>query len=266
VTEEDIAAWLEHYPYRSAARRSYFEGLRSLFAWCLRHGEVLVDPTVGIKVAYPAQKVPRALTEEQYAAVLTAARNHSPLRGYTVVLLYYSAGRIMEVLSLHWEDLSDEGIVFRKTKNGNERLIPWSPGLRRATDGLHSYFGEKELVLPRSAQTVAAWLQRAGQDAGVPHVHPHLFRSTAATRMLAHGARPHAVMDGLGHSKLTTTQRYWAIEGQDVSDAFNLLERTEEAPTTWTLPRPRLFGVIPASGTAQTSLPPADLPLMYGTG
>jgi integrase/recombinase XerD len=140
-----------------------------------------------------------------------------------VELLYYSAGRITEVRSLRWGDLTDDGIVFRTTKNGHERLVPWSPGLRGAVEGLREHFGEGRLVLPRSAQTIALWLSRAGVAAGVEGVHPHLFRSTAATRMLVGGARPHAVRDVLGHAKLTTTQVYFAVEHTDKVAAVQVL-------------------------------------------
>ena len=222
-TENDIAAWLEKFPYRSASRRSYFNALLNLFGWAARNGHIERNVVRGIKVPAPVEKVPRALTEEQYEAVRDAAYKRSPVRGYTVELLYYTAARINEVLNVRWEDCTDEGIVLRITKTGNERLVPWSDGLHRAVTGLRSFFGEQPYLVPRSGQTVWLWVRTAGVDAGVPDVHPHLFRSTAATRALVRGARPHAVKQFLGHSKMQTTTRYWAVEDEDVKQAVNLL-------------------------------------------
>jgi integrase/recombinase XerC len=223
-TEQDVVDWLErHTAYRSSARVTYFNALRCLFSWAARHGYAPADITRDLKVPSPVQKVPRALTEEQYEAVRRAAFHRHPMRGYTVELFYHSAGRLTEIRMLTWDDLTDEGIVFRHTKNGKERVIPWSPGLRRATEGLRGFFGEQTHVLPRCGATITGWFSLAGKEAGVARVHPHLFRSTAATRMLVRGARVHGVREVLGHAKLTTTQIYLATSLEDMQQAVGLL-------------------------------------------
>ena len=223
-TEMDVATWLERWPHRSAARRSYYNGLLNLFGWAARNGYVAENICREIQVKAPPEKVARALTDEQLQAVIAAAFKRHPVRGYALELLYYSGARINEVLNLRWDDATDEGLVLRITKGSNrERLVPWSDGLRHAWMGLRSHFGEQPYVVPRSAQTVWLWCRQAGVEAGVPDVHPHLFRATTATRAMQRGARAHAVRELLGHSKLTTTQRYMAPERGDVQEAVNLL-------------------------------------------
>lgn len=222
-TENDVATWLEHFPYRSSARRSYYNALLCLFGWAARNGHTKTNIVRDIRVPAPVEKVPRALTVEQLEAVRTAAYKRAPVRGYALDLLYFSAARCNEVLNLTWEDVTDEGLVLRVTKTGNERLIPWCDGLRHAVEGLRQHFGEQTKIIPRSQQTVWLWVRTAGEEAGVKDVHPHLFRSTAATRALVKGARPHAVRSLLGHSKMQTTTRYWAVESEDVQEAVNLL-------------------------------------------
>lgn len=223
VKESDCAAWLERWPFRSSARRSYYNGLRCFFDWSVAHGYITENPLGNIRIVAPKKKVPRALSIEEYEAVKLAAYKRSPMRGYAVELLYYSAGRITEVLELRWEDVSSEGIIFKKTKGGKERRVPWNPGLMKAVTGLRGFFGSDERVLPRTQQTVWLWVKQAGNDAGIRNVHPHLFRSTAATRMLVNGARPHAVQNFLGHESIKTTQVYWAVEEEDVKEAGQLL-------------------------------------------
>lgn len=223
VTDAHIAAWIETFPFRSATRVTYFHALRSLFAWLVRHGHIDRDPTADIRVPSPEVKEPRALTVDQYEAVKAAAYAHSPIRGYAIELLYHSGGRIGETLGLTWNNVTSEGIIFTHTKSGKERLVPWSQGLRRAVEGLRSHFGEQVRVLPRSEQTVWLWCREAGRAAGVVRVHPHLFRSTAATRAQQRGALPTAVQGLLGHTKLETTQRYMATRREDVQKAVDLL-------------------------------------------
>jgi len=223
-TEMDVAGWLETFPYRSSARTTYHNALKSLFSWAVRNGHHPgPDPTISIPTVSPRQKVPRALSAEEVELVRKAAYARHPMRGYTIDVLYYTAARIGETLALKWGDLDEEGIVFKHTKNGKERRVFWTPGLRAATDGLYSLFGEKDRVIPRGYGTVASWITTAGTDAGIPHVHAHLFRSTAATRMVSEGARLMAVRDILGHSKLSTTSIYLATSKGDMKEALNLL-------------------------------------------
>jgi integrase len=223
VTEAMVAAWIETFPFRSSRRVTYFHALHNLFGWMLRHGHIDKDPTAGIRVPTVEEKEPRALTVEQYEAVKAAAYRHSPVRGYAVELFYYSGGRLGETLQLTWSNVTAEGIIFTHTKSGKERLVPWSPGLKRAIEGLRDHFGEQDRVLPRAEQTVWLWMREAGRDAGVEKVHPHLFRSTMATRGLQRGASAPAVQKVLGHSKLTTTSRYLAVDREDMAKVVRLL-------------------------------------------
>jgi len=228
VTGSMVDQWLStKTSFRSSARSTYFMALRSCFTWMLRNGYMDTDPTAFIRVPPREEKAPRALTVEQFEAVRAAAYNRDPMRGYALDLLYYSGGRIGETLTLRWEDINwdeEQGtITFTHTKSGKDRVVPMTPGLRHALLGLKSRFGERTCVLPRKSQTVWAWCREAGVTAGVQNVHPHLFRSTAATRMMQAHARPDAVQHMLGHSKLVTTQRYWSIHDEDIREAAQLL-------------------------------------------
>lgn len=223
VTETIIAAWIESFPWRSSRRTTYFHALKSLFAFALRNGYIGADPTAGIRVPSPEEKEPRALSRDQYEALVAAAFARSPVHGYAVELLYYSAGRIGEVVGLTWDRVTPAGVIFAQTKGGRERTVPWSPGLKHAIEGLHTHFGEQDRVLPRADATVWTWVREAGRAAGIEGVHPHLLRSTAATMMNRGGAELVVVGKVLGHRKVTTTQRYRAIDQGETADAVKLL-------------------------------------------
>jgi integrase len=90
-----------------------------------------------------------------------------------------------------------------------------TPGLLTTLTELHDWSGTYDLVIPRTEATVWQWCRTAGKDAGIERVHPHLFRSTAATAMLRSGGRVHAVSSVLGHSSIKTTQRYLAVDEDD---------------------------------------------------
>lgn len=223
VTPEHIASYLGEFPMRSSSKRTHYQGLRNLFQWAYRREVIPKDPTLMVLVPKVVEKVPRALTETEYANVLAAAYARNGRRGATLELLYHTGGRIGEILTLRWDEISDEALLLHGHKTGKDREIPMTPGLFEVLRKLHGFFGDQEFVVPRCGATVWGWCREAGREAGVARVHPHLFRSTAATRMLVRGARPHAVKDVLGHASIRTTQAYWAVEKEDKQAAVDLL-------------------------------------------
>jgi integrase/recombinase XerD len=245
ISENDVVDWLESFPYRSASRVTYYNALKSLFGFAVRHGELERNPMTHVHVKAPEPKEPEALSEEQCSAVIAAAYAHNPLHGYATEFLFYSGGRVSEITHARWEDVSSTGLIFRTTKNGKDRRVPWSPGLVRAIEGLRSYFGDHERILPRSNNAVWTWVKTAGIRAGIQGVHPHLFRSTAITIAADRGARLDHVQAWVGHSKLATTQRYRKLNREEVDAVGQMLDLGEG---TW-----QETGTDSASGSARTS-------------
>lgn len=224
--ERDCAAWLESFPQRSASRMLGYHALKALFTWAKRNRLVCVNPVEHLKPLPPEERAARALTIEQYEAIREAAHRRSPVRGFTVELLYHTGGRITEVRTLTWSQVTPDGVRFERTKGARERVVPWSDGLRRAVDGLRTYFGDDPVLVPRSAQQIGRWLKDAAEDAGIEErVHPHLFRSTAITHMLRGGAKLKAVGSVVGHQNIRTTNRYVADFEEDRADAVAVLDR-----------------------------------------
>lgn len=222
VTSDDIAGYLATFPYRSASRRTYYQALRVLFRYCESRAIVLVDPTAGLRVPSVVEKVPRALSPDEVWRIAVAAHARAPIRGCFVLTLYYTAARLSEAQALRWSDIEGDHLRLRVTKGGRERVVPIGAGLEDTLAYLHTMcLGEH--LFPRSGQTLWKWVRDAGRDVGIDSVHPHLLRSTAATRMLVQGARPHAVRQMLGHQSIRTTSRYWAVERRDVEVAAGML-------------------------------------------
>jgi site-specific recombinase XerD len=225
--EADCARWLESFPQRSASRMLGYHALKALFTWAKRNRLVCVNPVEHLKPLPPEEKAARALTIEQYEAIRDAAHARSPIRGFTVELLYHTGGRITEIRMLTWAQVAPDGLRFEKTKGGRERVVPWSEGLRRAVDGLRTYFGDEPHLIPRSGQQIGRWLKDAAESAGYPRdeIHAHLFRSTAITHMLRGGAKLKAVGSVVGHQNIRTTNRYVADFEDDRIDAVAVLDR-----------------------------------------
>ena len=72
---------------------------------------------------------------------------------------------------------------------------------------------------PYSRLTVAGvqyMLRQLGGRAGVKNTHPHRFRRTIATDLLARGMKIEEVKEFLGHEKLDTTMIYCTIKEENV--------------------------------------------------
>lgn len=53
--------------------------------------------------------------------------------------------------------------------------------------------------------SITAWLNDFSNKNGLPHIHPHAFRHTAASTMIANGVDLVTTANELGHANATTT-------------------------------------------------------------
>lgn len=222
ITEDVLVQWLERYPFRSSARRTYYQAMRSFLKFAERRGMIEGDPSSFLRVPAVVEKVPRALSLEEVTRLAIAGAARHPKRGLVILLLYYTGARLTEAVNLRWTDVSSEGLLIRQGKGGKQRLVRMHPHLGETLEHLRD-FSDGPFIIGRSGGTVWGWVKQAGLDAGIPHCHPHLMRSSMATAMLRRGGRPHAVKAVLGHESLRTTQRYWAVEVEDEEQALALL-------------------------------------------
>lgn len=81
---------------------------------------------------------------------------------------------------------------------------------------------------PLSSTWVRNVIRRVGEDAGIPELHPHLLRHTAATRLLNQGVDIRTLQELLGHASLQTTQIYLRVRPVNLRGALEGLEYRDE--------------------------------------
>lgn len=145
------------------------------------------------------------------------------LRDAAIVELLYASGiRVGELVGLDVPDVDLGQRLARVTGKGNrQRMVPFGAPAATALDGWLSRgraliagtgSGEAVFLGARGGRidqrVVRRIVHEAARRAGVPDVGPHALRHSAATHMLDGGADLREVQELLGHSSLTTTQRY----------------------------------------------------------
>jgi integrase/recombinase XerC len=114
-----------------------------------------------------------------------------------------------------WRETDEHGNpVMRSVRLGDCEL----PTKERAQAALKAYLvGKLPAALPpteeKGLSTKSIWriVTSAAKRAGVPGVHPHVFRTSAATHLLNRGLDVRFVQVFLGHDSIQATQKYLAV-------------------------------------------------------
>lgn len=221
---------------RSSMARK-LSALRSLFRHLLRLHKIEKDPCAGVRNPKQDQRHPAMLNVDQVFSLLDekqscpeAAPSGPPeadevfhLRDMALLELLYGSGlRISEALGLDVNDVRPEsGHVQVMGKGGKERIVPLSDTCKAALvrwlavrNSVPPAHGERAAFLGRRGKRLdrrqaARILEEHAAEAGIPqHISPHDLRHSFATHLLEGGADLRAVQELLGHSRISTTQRY----------------------------------------------------------
>ena len=220
------------------ARRS--AAVRSWSSWLARTGAVASDAATRLRAPKADHHLPRVLTRAQIDGMLAgltdraAAGDAIATRDLAIVeLLYASALRVSEVVSLDLQDIDLDRLTVRVTGKGSkERVVPFGMPAQRAIIDYERHRHEL-LVSPTAAVFLGARGSRigtrtvyeliAGLLADVPGSGPsgpHTLRHTAATHLLDGGADLRSVQELLGHASLGTTQLYTHVSAERLKDAY----------------------------------------------
>jgi integrase/recombinase XerC len=170
--------------------------------------------------------LPRALDADAMLALVkpptsqATSQSGTALRDHAAMLLMYGLGlRLSEVAGLRDFDLDLEARTARILGKGNkERILPVPAGCvaalaayraQRPPGGPYFLVGRDHGAI--STRTLARRVDRAALLALGRHVTPHQLRHSFATHLLAGGANLRQIQTLLGHSSLSTTQRYTKV-------------------------------------------------------
>lgn len=213
--------------------------------------EMLIPYNPAAKATPPRvqRKDPDYYQPEQIDRILEAL-DTAPLKWRTITYLLIDTGcRRGEAMGLKWESVdlasgvitierallysAKRGVYEGPPKNGKSRTIKISPETLALLKQYRA--GQMELRLANgdrwvdsgyvftrdngdrmNPDSVTDWLRKFSATNGLPHIHPHAFRHTAASTMIASGVDLVTTANELGHSNATTTA---AIYAHQISEA-----------------------------------------------
>ena len=217
-------------------------------------------PTVRVMRLKEPRGRTRSLNETERQALLLACRASRNPHLYVIVVLALSTGaRRMEILRLRWADvdLARKRLVFRDTKNGEQRAAPISAPARAVLESLPA--GDPDALLfpspRRPDQPVAlqcAW-ETAVAKAGLQNFRFHDLRHTAASYLAMSGATTGDIAALLGHKSLAMVARYQHLTASHTGTvaermAAQFLPVDAPGPNRASIPRPSRREDIPAVG------------------
>jgi integrase/recombinase XerC len=227
---------------------------RAFFVYLERLGVVRKNPAALLSSPRLRRKLPKFLSPEAAAEVVevplqgpdpdTAER----LRDAAMLEVLYGSGlRVSELVGLDVEHIRfDNGEVRVLGKGRKERIVPLGS---KAREALIAYLARRAALLGsgRAGSKDALFLSRRGrrlgvrwvqklvhrygmQGAGRPDLHPHALRHSCATHLLEGGADLRVIQEMLGHSSLTTTQRYTHVSMDQLLTVYDRAHPLAHAP------------------------------------
>lgn len=216
--------------------------LRSFFNYLYQEGIITVNQAKLVPIPKTPRHLPNFLSVDDAFKLVQTPEGIGllPVRDRAILELLYSSGlRVSEVAGLTVEDINlREGLVKARGKGKKERIIPVGG---KAVDALKSYLIERMLFKKKKSSAAggaAFFLNRNGgrltdrqirrvvvkyaRALGIGgQIGPHTLRHTFATHLLIGGADLRSIQEMLGHSSLSTTQKYTHLDIGHLMDVYD---------------------------------------------
>jgi site-specific recombinase XerD len=225
VHREHVEAFIEDQLARlkpaSAANR--YRSLQQYFKWLADEGELRESPMARMKPPTIPETPPPVLRDDQIKKLYAACAGTSfdDRRDLAIIRLLVDTGiRRAEIAGLTLEDIDSElDVIVVLGKGRRPRTVPFSskPGkaLTWYIEKVRPHHPEAKspwLWLGRKGRLtetgIAQMLRRRAKEAGIPDLHPHLFRHTFAHQWLADGGSEGDLMRIAGWRSRTMVDRY----------------------------------------------------------
>ncbi|MGI9533484.1 MAG: site-specific tyrosine recombinase/integron integrase [Thermodesulfobacteriota bacterium] len=197
--------------------------LRSFFTFLVRKGIVEINPARLIPLPKRERNLPVFLTVDEAFKLVQSGKEGGVLfkRDKAILELLYSSGlRVSELSNIKILDIDrSQKIVKVSGKGRKERIVPYGS---KADEAVIHYLKSRSELKPKedylflnnrgtqlSTRSIERIVKKYGVLSGISKkISPHSLRHSFATHLLGSGADLRSIQELLGHSSLSTTQKY----------------------------------------------------------
>ncbi len=216
--------------------------IRSFLAYLHQEGYVKINQAKLVPMPKGAKPLPNFLTVDDVFGIVESPHgvDFIKVRDRAILELLYGSGiRVAELSSANIDEINlRENLIKIRGKGKKERIVPFG---NKAAEALKIYMVERMLFKKKKLipQTQAAiFLNIKGgrltdrqirrivvkyaQATGVQgQIGPHTLRHSFATHLLTGGADLRVIQELLGHSSLSTTQKYTHLDIAHLIDVYD---------------------------------------------
>ncbi len=240
LNERTIRSWFffklkrESLP-RSNARR--LSAIKSFLLYLKKTEVIKTSKILSIKSPKYKTSLPRPLTVNQVEKIISLIKNNKKewiaKRNLSIVFLMWGFGlRISEVLSIKLKDIQSEDLISIIGKGGKERLIPIYEEIKKNLHEMtsltpfnigkddHIFVGIKGNKLHPTI--IQKEIRKIRQELMLPdNTTPHSLRHSFATLLLDNMVDLRSIQELLGHTSLSTTQKYTSVDSNRMKEIIN---------------------------------------------
>ncbi|MCL2214511.1 MAG: tyrosine-type recombinase/integrase [Treponema sp.] len=225
----------------SSVNRS-LSSIRGFYRWMIRLNKRKDNPCESLKNIKTPVSLPNVLWESEMADFASLPETTGilwPERDKALIMTMYSAGlRIGEVVTLSMSNISasfDEAKITGK--GGKQRYVFFS---QEAKEAIAEYLPHRQArlsITEKNGETDALFINRKGQPISIPgvrwiisrysqysglgkNINPHALRHSFATHLVNSGCDVRIVQEMLGHSSISTTQRYTHVNIEKMKKVY----------------------------------------------
>lgn len=234
VTREAIGAYVDHLQRRHLAPKtitSYLQTVRLFLDYCINEeGIVMNNPVTKIAIRLP-KPLPRHLKDDQVASLLAVIKK---VRDRAMFMVMLRCGlRVEEVARLTIDAVEYQRcqLLVANGKGAKDRMVYVSDDACAALAAYLEKRSSKTRALfvvekgpmkgqPISVRGIQKRIEYYARKSGVA-ASCHSLRHTMATQLLNADAPLSSIQDLLGHSHITTTQRYCRVANLKVQRDYH---------------------------------------------
>lgn len=236
-----FAAELGQNSMDAASVNRILSALRGFYRYSVRFGLTATNPASSIRNLKVPRKMPAFLFADDAAALCRKPSEGSilwPVRDTALLWVLYSTGcRVSELSGLLLQDIDPSGTSATVTGKGRkQRKVFFS---REARSVLADYLAERTAVLSKNQEKDRSqnrlFISKRGRALSVRgiqfiigrytedarHLSPHALRHTFATTLVSRGVDIRSVQEMLGHTSISTTQRYTHVTSEHLKKLYH---------------------------------------------